>query len=71
MIIEVLLTLLGEALIFGSALIFIEVLVFLVMNHIWFLKWEESDLERRCGTEYLMYMTEGPKVDSSLVCMEP
>ena len=61
MILGVLLTLLGEAVIFGSTLIFIGVLAFLILNHIWFLKWEEPDLERRFGSEYLAYKQNVPR----------
>ena len=55
MILGVLLTLVGEAIVFGSTLIFLWTFIFWVMNHIWFIKWEEPNLERRFGTEYRVY----------------
>jgi protein-S-isoprenylcysteine O-methyltransferase Ste14 len=55
MILGVLLTLLGEAVFLGSTLIFIWFVVFGLMNHIWFIKKEEPDLEQRFGTDYRVY----------------
>jgi protein-S-isoprenylcysteine O-methyltransferase Ste14 len=55
MILGVLLVILGEAVVFGSTLIFLWFSLFWAMNHIWFLWWEEPDLERRFSTEYQVY----------------
>ena len=55
MILGVLLTLFGEGVIFGSTLIFCWFIIFWLLNHVWFLKWEEPDLERRFGSEYRVY----------------
>jgi protein-S-isoprenylcysteine O-methyltransferase Ste14 len=61
MILGVLLVLVGEAVLFGSPLIFIEFLIFLVVNHIWFIRWEEPDLEQRFGEEYRDYKKNVPR----------
>jgi protein-S-isoprenylcysteine O-methyltransferase Ste14 len=61
MILGVLLVLKGEAVLFGSTLIFIEFLIFLVMNHLWFIRWEEPDLEQRFGKEYREYKENVPR----------
>ncbi len=61
MILGVLLVLVGEAVLFGSTLIFIWLLLFGVMNHIWFIRWEEPDLEQRFKDEYLEYKENVPR----------
>jgi protein-S-isoprenylcysteine O-methyltransferase Ste14 len=61
MILGGLLVLLGEAIIFGSTLIFLWFVLFGVLNHIWFIKREEPDLERRFGDEYRQYKRNVPR----------
>ncbi len=61
MIMGVLLVLLGEAIAFGSLLIFLWFVFFWAMNHLWFVRWEEPDLERRFGNEYRTYKTNVPR----------
>ncbi|MHA2315092.1 MAG: methyltransferase family protein, partial [Candidatus Hermodarchaeia archaeon] len=61
MILGGLLVLLGEAIIFGSSLIFLWCGFFGVLNHIWFIKREEPDLERRFGDEYRQYKRNVPR----------
>ncbi len=61
MILGVLLVLVGETVLFGSTLIFIEFLIFWVMNHIWFIRWEEPNLEHRFGDEYRKYKENVPR----------
>lgn len=61
MILGVLFVLLGEAILFGSTLIFLWFIVFFAMNHIWFVRWEEPDLERRFGEEYRKYKQNVPR----------
>ncbi len=61
MILGVLLTLLGETIIFGSVLIFIWLMLFGVMNHIWFVLREEPELEQRFGNKYRQYKANVPR----------
>ena len=61
MILGVLLTLLGEAILFGAILIFLWFIVFWTTNHIWFVMWEEPDLEQRFGYKYREYKENVPR----------
>ena len=61
MILGVLLVLLGEAVLFGATLILFWFGIFWIMNHIWFIRWEEPDLERRFGNEYREYKANVPR----------
>ena len=61
MILGGLIVLLGEALIFGSILILLWCASFGILNHIWFIKKEEPDLERRFGEEYCQYKDNVPR----------
>jgi protein-S-isoprenylcysteine O-methyltransferase Ste14 len=61
MISGVLMTLLGESVVFGSIGIFIWFLLFFIINHIYFIYSEEPGLERRFGQEYLEYKKNVPR----------
>ncbi|MFX1318192.1 MAG: methyltransferase family protein [Promethearchaeota archaeon] len=61
MIISVLLILLGEAILFGATLLFLWFFIFWIMNHVWFIWWEEPDLERRFGDKYREYKANVPR----------
>jgi len=61
MISGVLMTLLGESVVFGSPGIFILFLLFFVVNHIYFIYSEEPGLARRFGEEYLTYKKNVPR----------
>jgi protein-S-isoprenylcysteine O-methyltransferase Ste14 len=61
MITAVLAVLLGEALVFGSAAIGIWAAVFAVVNHVFFLAYEEPAVERRFGDEYRDYKRNVPR----------
>jgi protein-S-isoprenylcysteine O-methyltransferase Ste14 len=61
MILGGLLVLLGEAIIFGSSLIFLWCGCFGALNHFWFIKREEPDLESRFGDEYRQYKRNVPR----------
>ncbi len=61
MISGVLMTLLGEPVVFGSIGIFIWFLLFFIVNHIYFIYSEEPGLERRFGQEYLVYKKNVPR----------
>jgi protein-S-isoprenylcysteine O-methyltransferase Ste14 len=61
MILGVLLVLLGEAVILGALVIFLWFGIFWVMNHIWFIRWEEPNLEERFGDEYRQYKANVPR----------
>jgi protein-S-isoprenylcysteine O-methyltransferase Ste14 len=61
MITAVLGVLLGEALIFGSAAIAIWAAIFAVVNHVFFLAYEEPAVERRFGEEYGRYKENVPR----------
>jgi protein-S-isoprenylcysteine O-methyltransferase Ste14 len=61
MITAVLAVLLGEALIFGSTAIAIWAAVFAVVNHVFFVAYEEPTVERRFGEEYRRYKANVPR----------
>lgn len=61
MILGVLFVLLGEAIFLGSLFIFFWFALFWAMNHIWFIRWEEPDLEQRFGDEYRTYKVNVPR----------
>ena len=61
MISGVLMTLLGESIVFGSLGIFICFLLFFIINHIYFIYSEEPGLARRFGNEYLSYKRNVPR----------
>jgi protein-S-isoprenylcysteine O-methyltransferase Ste14 len=61
MITGVLAALLGEALIFGSTAIAIWAAVFVVINHVFFVAYEEPAVERRFGDEYRRYKANVPR----------
>ena len=61
MITGVLAVLLGEALIFGSTAIAIWAAIFAVINHLFFLAYEEPAVERRFGEEYRRYRADVPR----------
>jgi protein-S-isoprenylcysteine O-methyltransferase Ste14 len=55
MILGVLTVLLGEALTILSWKIFITAIVFFIVNTLWFMVYEEPDLEKKFGDEYKEY----------------
>jgi protein-S-isoprenylcysteine O-methyltransferase Ste14 len=61
MIAGVLAALFGEALIFGSTAIAIWAAVFVVVNHVFFVAYEEPAVERRFGEEYRRYKENVPR----------
>ena len=61
MITAVLAVLVGEALVFGSTAIAIWAGVFAVVNHVFFLAYEEPAVERRFGDEYRHYKDNVPR----------
>ncbi len=61
MISGVLMTLLGESVVFGSIGIFIWFVLFFIINHIYFMYSEEPGLEKRFGQEYLVYKKNVPR----------
>ena len=61
MITAVLAVLLGEALVFGSTSILIWAAAFAVVNHVFFLAYEEPAVERRFGDEYRRYRENVPR----------
>ena len=61
MISGVLMTLLGESIVFGSVGIFVWFLLFFIVNHIYFIYSEEPGLEKRFGGEYLIYKKNVPR----------
>jgi len=61
MISGVLMTLLGESVVFGSVGICIWFLLFFIINHIYFIYSEEPGLARRFGEEYLIYKQNVPR----------
>ncbi len=71
MITGVLAVLLGEALLFHSARIFIWSIVFFVVNHIYFIAFEEPGLVERFGEEYLEYKKNVPRWIPRLRPWEP
>ncbi|MGD2081250.1 MAG: isoprenylcysteine carboxylmethyltransferase family protein [Nitrospirota bacterium] len=61
MILSVISILLGEALTLGSIYVFLWGLVFFVLNHLWFVFYEEPRLEGRFGWEYREYRRNVPR----------
>ena len=61
MISGVLAVLVGEALVFGSTAIAIWAGLFVVVNHVFFLVYEEPAVERRFGGEYRRYKQNVPR----------
>lgn len=61
MITGVLAVLLGEALVLGSPTIAIWAGVFALVNHVFFLAYEEPSVERRFGDEYRRYKENVPR----------
>jgi protein-S-isoprenylcysteine O-methyltransferase Ste14 len=61
MITAVLAVLAGEAALFGSVALLVWCAVFVVVNHVFFLLYEERAMERRFGDEYRAYMREVPR----------
>jgi protein-S-isoprenylcysteine O-methyltransferase Ste14 len=61
MITGVLAVLVGESLIFGSTAIAVWAAVFAVINHVFFLAYEEPAVERRFGDEYRLYKENVPR----------
>jgi protein-S-isoprenylcysteine O-methyltransferase Ste14 len=61
MITGVLALLVGEALIFGCLAIAIWAAAFVVINHVFFLAYEEPAVERRFGDEYRRYKENVPR----------
>ena len=61
MISGVLMTLLGESIVFGSLGILICFLLFFIINHIYFIYSEEPGLTKRFGDEYLTYKRNVPR----------
>jgi len=61
MISGVLMTLLGESVVFGSIGIFIWFVLFFIINHMYFMYSEEPGLEKRFGQEYLVYKKNVPR----------
>jgi protein-S-isoprenylcysteine O-methyltransferase Ste14 len=61
MITGVVAVLLGEALIFGSVAVLVFAAGFIVVNHVFFLAYEEPSMERRFGAEYRRYKESVPR----------
>jgi protein-S-isoprenylcysteine O-methyltransferase Ste14 len=61
MITAVLAALMGEALVFGSTAIAIWAAIFALINHTFFLAYEEPSVERRFGDEYRRYKQNVPR----------
>lgn len=61
MISSVLSVLLGEAFVLGSTYILLWCAVFFVLNHFYFRLFEEPELERRFGAEYVEYKRKVPR----------
>ena len=61
MITGVLAVLIGEALIFGSAAVAIWAAIFALVNHVFFLAFEEPAVERRFGDAYRGYKQNVPR----------
>jgi protein-S-isoprenylcysteine O-methyltransferase Ste14 len=61
MIMSVMTVLLGEALAILSLNILVWALAFFAINHLWFLVFEEPDLEDRFGNEYRQYKAAVPR----------
>lgn len=61
MILGVLTVLTGESIALLSGKIFLWALVFFAINHVFFLVYEEPDLERKFGNEYRAYKENVPR----------
>lgn len=61
MISGVLMIVLGEALIFSSIELFILFILFFIINHIYFVYFEEPGLIKRFGDDYINYMKNVPR----------
>ena len=61
MITGVVAVLLGEALIFGSVAILVFAAGFVVVNHVFFLAYEEPSMRRRFGDDYRSYKDNVPR----------
>ncbi len=61
MVLGVVLTVLGEMILFGSFSLFVLFLLLLIGNHILFIKYEEPDLIKRFGDDYIDYMNNVPR----------
>ena len=61
MITAVVAVLLAEALIFGSVAILVFAAGFVVVNHVFFVAYEEPSVERRFGDEYRRYKESVPR----------
>lgn len=68
MISSVLLILLGEAFVFRSWLLLLWFFIFFVINHVYFLVFEEPDLLKRFGSEYMEYKSKVPRWIPALRC---
>ena len=71
MITGVLAVLLGEALVFGSTAIAIWAAIFAVVNHAFFLAYEEPAVERRFGDEYAPLQAERAALDPAPHAVAP
>jgi len=61
MISSVLMVLLGESIVFGSMAILIWFVVFFFIDHMYFVLWEEPELVKRFGDDYLQYKNNVPR----------
>jgi protein-S-isoprenylcysteine O-methyltransferase Ste14 len=61
MILGVLIVLLGESVTLLSLNILIWALIFFIINNIWFIFYEEPELERKFGNEYREYKKKVPR----------
>ena len=61
MITGVVAVLLGEALILGSVAVLVFAAGFVVVNHVFFLAYEEPSMERRFGDDYRRYKDDVPR----------
>jgi protein-S-isoprenylcysteine O-methyltransferase Ste14 len=61
MITGVLIGLLGESIILSSAAVFLWFLIAFIVNHIYFIKYEEPGLLKRFGDEYVDYIQNVPR----------
>lgn len=61
MIIGVLIVLAGESIAILSLNIFIWTLIFFIINNIWYIFYEEPDLEKKFGDEYRKYKKSVPR----------
>jgi protein-S-isoprenylcysteine O-methyltransferase Ste14 len=53
--------LVGQALIWGSWVMALWATVFVLVNHVYFMLWEEPGLEQRFGASYLTYKASVPR----------